>query len=216
MKKVIVVLLMISFAITNFAQQNDQKAIEILDKLSLKIDKYKSLNIEFKFYVENLKDASRNLYPGKVLYRGDRYKLELMGQIVFSDGKTNWTYLDDAEEVNIADANESDATIFNPQTLLKNYTKEYKCRWISDKFEQNRALVEIDLYPIKINDKKYSKITLRIDKTKMQLFSVRYVGKDGVSYFVEINKFIENPTIPDKDIVFSKNLFPDAEIIDMR
>lgn len=156
------------------------------------------------------------MYPGKAWYRGDRYKLDLMGQMVFSDGKTNWTYLKDAEEINITDANANDAAIFNPQSLLSNFTKDYKCRWISDKFVSNRAIVEIDLYPIKIEGKKYSKITLRIDKTKVQLYTVHYVGKDGVSYLVEIDKFLENPAIADKDIVFNTATFPGAEVIDMR
>ncbi|HOE05246.1 MAG TPA: outer membrane lipoprotein carrier protein LolA [Bacteroidales bacterium] len=215
MKNLFIMLVLVAFSAQGFSQ-SDQKAVDLLNSLSTKVNAYKSLNIEFKFYVENLKDASRTMYPGKVWYRGDRYKLDLMGQVVFSDGKTNWTYLKDAEEINITNANDADATIFNPQSLLANFTKDYKCRWISDKFVNNRAIVEIDLYPIKIEGKKYSKITLRIDKTKTQLYTVHYVGKDGVSYLVEIDKFLENPTIADKDIVFSATSFPGAEVIDMR
>ncbi len=215
MKKVFFTLLSLAIFSLGYAQ-SDQKAVDLLNSVSAKANAYKSLNIEFKFYIENLKDASRNMHPGKVWYRGDRYKMDMMGQLIFSDGKTNYTYLKDAEEINITEASSADETVFNPQSILNNFTKDYKCRWISDKFENNRALVEIDLYPVKIDDKKYSKITLRIDKTKTQIFSVHYMGKDGINYYIEIDKFIENPTIADKDIIFNAASFPGADIIDMR
>ena len=76
--------------------------------------------------------------------------------------------------------------------------------------------MEFDFFPKQIENKKYSKITIRIDKTKKQIFSVRYVGKDGVNYLIEIDKMLENPTISDSEVKFSKALYPDADIIDMR
>jgi len=196
--------------------QSDQKAIDLLNTVSTKLSSCKSLQIDFRFFVENLQDGSRNQYTGKALYRGDRYKIDLMGQEVYSDGATNWTYLKDAEEINITDASGTDETVFNPQNVLDNYAKDYKCRWISDKFENNRTLVEIDMYPVRIDDKKYSKLTLKIDKTKNQIYSIRYVGKDGVSYLIVIDKFLENQTIADKDIIFNAANYPNAEVIDMR
>ena len=57
---------------------------------------------------------------------------------------------------------------------------------------------------------------VKIDKTKKQIYSVRYVGKDGVSYLIEIYKFSENPSISDSEIKFSDSLYPEAEVIDMR
>ena len=76
--------------------------------------------------------------------------------------------------------------------------------------------MEFDFFPKQIENKKYSKITIRIDKTKKQIFSVRYVGKDGVNYLIEIDKMLENPTIADTEVKFNKASYPDAEIIDMR
>ncbi|HOY38559.1 MAG: outer membrane lipoprotein carrier protein LolA [Bacteroidales bacterium] len=215
MKNLFLTVVLIIAASSAFSQ-SDPKAIELLQTVSSKLSAYKSIQVEFRFYVESLQDGSRDQFSGKALYRGDRYRMDLMGQVVFSDGKTNWTYLKDAEEINITDASETDGTVFNPQNVLNNFSQDYKCRWISDKFENNRTLVEIDLYPVKIEGKKYSKLTLKVDKTKNQIYSIHYVGKDGVSYLVVIDKFVENPVIADKDIIFNSANFPNAEIIDMR
>lgn len=215
MKKSFLIVSLVFFYTISFTQ-NDASAITLLDEIAAKADKYNSLQVDFKMFIENLQTKKRDTYSGNANYKAGFYKLDLMGQVVYSDGKTNWTYLKDAEEVNITDNSENQASMMNPKTLLKDYKNNFKVKFIADKFEANRPLVEIDLFPKVIDNKKYSKITLKIDKTKKQIYSIRYVGKDGVSYLIEITKFIENPTIPDGQIKYSDNLYPDAEIIDMR
>lgn len=209
----IIGLLLLSFA--GFSQ-TDAAAITLLDEVSAKAEKYASLKIDFTMVVENLQTKKRDAYTGNASYKSGYYKLDIMGQIVYSDGKTNWTYLKDAEEVNIAANADNQTVMMNPQSLLKDYKNTYKVKYIADKFEANRPLVEIDLTPKVIENKKYTKITVKIDKIKKQIYSVRYVGKDGVSYLIEISKFTENPTIPDAEIKYSNSLFPGAEVIDMR
>ncbi|MDD2636784.1 MAG: outer membrane lipoprotein carrier protein LolA [Bacteroidales bacterium] len=215
MKRIITLFSFVFIVFVGFCQ-NDAAATALLDEVSAKTDRYASLKIEFNMYIENLQHAKRDEYKGSAAYKSGVYKLDIMGQIVFSNGKTNWTYLKDAEEVNITDNAENEEVMMDPQSLLKDYKTNFKVRYIADKFEKNRALVEIDLIPKTIENKKYSKITVKIDKTKKQIYSVRYIGKDGVSYLIEIFKFLENPAIPDVEIKYSKALFPDAEVIDMR
>jgi len=215
MKKIILVLSIILFYANSFSQ-NDAAATALLDEIAAKADRYTSLKVDFKMFVENLQTKKRDSYSGSAAYKAGYYKLDIMGQIVHSDGKTNWTYLKDAEEINITDNSENQADMMNSKTILKDYKNKSKIKYISDKFEANRPLVEIDMYPKVIEDKKYSKITLKVDKTKKQIYSARYVGKDGVSYLIEIQKFLENPSIPDTEIKYSNNLYPDAEVIDMR
>lgn len=213
-KFLIIGLLLLSFA--GFSQ-NDAAAIALLDQVSAKAEKYTSLKLTFNMFVENLHSGKRETHTGSASYKAGFYKLDIMGQIVFSDGTTNWTYLKDAEEINITDnAENNQNAMMNPQTLLKDYKTNFKVKFIADKFEKNRPLVEIDLIPKVIENKKYSKITVKIDKTKKQIYSVRYVGKDGVSYLIEILTYSENPVIPDTEIKYSKSLFPDAEVVDMR
>ncbi|MDL2262704.1 outer membrane lipoprotein carrier protein LolA [Bacteroidales bacterium OttesenSCG-928-I21] len=196
--------------------QNKDNAIMLLDDVNEKIDKYTSLKLEFTMFVENGQNGERFPYPGNAIYKDGNYKLDMMGQIIFSDGKTNWTYLKDIDEVNITNNSSNEEILSNPKNIFKNYKEDFKVTQISDKFEKNRPLVEIDLYPKKIEDKKYSRITLKVDKTKKQIYSIRYIGKDGISYLIELNKFIENPAIENNEINYNDNLFPDAEIVDMR
>ncbi|MBO7133864.1 MAG: outer membrane lipoprotein carrier protein LolA [Bacteroidales bacterium] len=214
--KNVITLIICAFASLTMLAQGQVPQMETLDQVAAKTEKYIGLKIDFTMYVENLHNAKRDSYKGSAIYKSGLYKMDIMGQVVYSDGKTNWTYLKDAEEINITNNSENEAFMTNPQAILKDYKSKFKVNYISDKFEKNRALMEFDFFPKQIDNKKYSKITIRIDKTKKQIFSVRYVGKDGVNYLVEIDKMLENPTIQDSEVKFNKTLYPDAEIIDMR
>lgn len=215
MKRNFLIICLLAFSYTGFSQ-NDAAATTLLDEVSAKAENYTSLKIDFTMFVENLHNSKRETHTGSACYKSGFYKLDIMGQVVYSDGTTNWTYLKDAEEVNITKNGDNQNIMMNPQGLLKDYKSNFKVKYIADKFENNRPLVEIDLIPKVIENKKYSKITVKIDKTKKQIFSARYVGKDGVSYLIEITKFTENPAISDSEIKFSNSLYPGAEVIDMR
>ena len=215
MKRVILLIIASIASLMMFAQGSVPQ-MEILDQVAAKTEKYVGLKIDFTVYVENLHNAKRDSYKGNAIYKQGLYKMDIMGQVVYSDGKTNWTYLKDADEINITNNSDNEAFMTNPQAILKDYKSKFKVNFISDKFEKNRALLEFDFYPKQIENKKYSKITIRIDKTKKQIFSVRYVGKDGVNYLVEIDKMLENPTITDAEVKFNIASYPNAELIDMR
>lgn len=214
--KIFLAIVFIAFSFTAFSQ-NDDKAIRVLDQLSEKIDSYKTLHIQFNVIVENTQEGSTDTMHGILYYKDDKYRLEFVDQIVFSHGNTTYSYLKDVEEINITESEElEEPDIFDPKSLLKNYKSNYKCRFISDRFVRNRPLVEIDLIPIDIEDKSYSRISLLIDKSKIELFSVLYLGKDGTGFLVEFLSFKINTEIPDSLVIFNENDYPNADIIDMR
>lgn len=216
MKKIGAIILLMFFALLAFSQSDD-KSIEILDKLSTKLENYNGLHLEFNLIVDNTQEGVLDTIPGDILYSNGKYRFEMLDQLVFSDGGTSWTYLKEVEEINITEATGGEEVNYlNPKLFLRNYKEDYKCRFISDKFVKNRPLVEIDLYPVSVDDKDFSRITLFVDKAKLQIYSVVYIAKNGVNYKIDFLRFIENPNIDIKDITFNENDYPDAEIIDMR
>lgn len=214
-KKIIILLSVVIYGTFTYAQNNTE-TISLLDQVVSKIEKTSSLQIDFSFASDNKQNNKRENHAGSALYKSGLYKMDLMGQVMYSDGQTNWTYLKDAEEVNITDNDSKNEIMLNPKTILKNYKNDFRVKQVSDKFENNRALVTIDLYPKQIENKKYSRLTLKIDKTAKQIYSINYIGKDGISFTITITKYIENAQIKDSDIKYSDSLYPEAEIIDMR
>lgn len=199
-----------------FAQESDDKALDILSKLAGKSDAYSEFYTEFTFRVESKKDSNTNSFGGEMWYKDGDYRLDINETVVYSDGETNWTYLKDIEEVNITENMEDESSLIDPHYLLNNYETAFKCRFISDKFEHNRPLYEIDMYPVDIESATYSRLKLFIDKAKNELFAFVYMGKDGTDYRITMKKTDISSAIPDSVIHFSKDAYPNAEIIDMR
>ena len=197
------------FAMTTFAQ-NDKKATAILDEVTAKTKLYKTIKIEFTYAMDNVKEKIHDKFKGSLLSKGDKYKLTAAGQDVISDGKTMWTYLKEAKEVQINNAGDDDES-FTPTKLLSGYSKDYKSKFISEK--GNDQIIE--LYPLK-KGKTFTKVQLTIDKNKKQVSKFVIYDRNGSTFSYIVDKFVADQAIADNVFTFNKADHPGVEINDMR
>ncbi len=209
MKKLLIIAALIVFTISGFAQ-NDKKATAILDDVSAKTKLYKTIKIEFTYAMDNAKEKIHDKFKGTLLSKGDKYKLTAAGQDVISDGKTMWTYLKDANEVQINNAGEDDDS-FTPTKLLSGYGKDYKSKFI----EEKGNLQIIELYPLK-KGKTFTKVQLSIDKSKKQISKFIIYDRSGSTFSYIVDKFVADQPIADNVFSFNKAEHPGVEINDMR
>lgn len=209
MKQLILSILITTSSLFGFTQ-SDKKAVQILDDVSAKTKAYKTIKIEFTYAMDNAKQKIHDKFNGSLTSKGDKYKLSAAGQDVFCDGKTVWTYLKDAKEVQINDiGNDDDA--FTPTKMLTNYTKDYKSKFIEEKGNEQ----VIELYPLK-KGKSMIKVRLSIDKTKKQITKFVMYDKNGSTFSYIVNKFVTDQAISDNIFIFNKSDHPGVEINDMR
>jgi len=209
MKKLLIITTLIVLSISGFAQ-NDKKASAILDDVSAKTKLYKTIKIEFTYAMDNAKEKIHDKFKGTLLSKGDKYKLTAAGQDVISDGKTMWTYLKDANEVQINNAGEDDDS-FTPTKLLSGYGKDYKSKFIEEK--GNNQVIE--LYPLK-KGKTFTKVQLTIDKSKSQISKFIIYDRSGSTFSYIVDKFLTDQAIADNVFTFNKADHPGVEINDMR
>lgn len=195
------------------AQIDDTKAKEILNKVSIKIKSYTCYKIDFTYKMENAQKKINEVKTGSVIIKGNKYYLDITGQIVICDGKTTWAYIKDANEVNIDNVRTDDDAI-NPTKLMDTYNKNYKCKLIKKTSENGKYVQIINLTPIK--GKKYFKVRLTIDKAQQQIISSIVYDKDGTTYTYLVTKFTSNIQVTDANFIFNKTNYPDVEINDMR
>lgn len=193
---------------------NRQKAKEILDKVSAKVKAFETVTAAFTFKLENLQEEISDKHKGLLKLKGDKYYLELMGAKTYCDAKTKWTHLLELDEVNVTDPKNEEESL-NPAEIFTMYETGFKYTLIREKFENNRALYIIDLYPEDLN-KQYSRIRFKIDKTKNEIYSVEYKGKDGNNYIITIHELIPNKPMPDNTFVFDEKACPACDVVDMR
>ena len=190
----------------------DTRAKIILDELSKKTKSYSSIKAEFIFTIENKNKKEAEAQNGVIQVKGNKYKLEIKGQEVISDNKTVWTYLKDANEVQINNVDSNSTDALNPSTIFTLYEKGYKY-----KFDKEEGSIQIiNLYPLNPDKKKFHTVKLTIEKTKKQIVNVKMLMKDGSIYTYNIKTFSPNVEIQDATFSFDAKSHPGVEVVDLR
>ena len=73
-------------------EKGDKKSSEILDRLTVKTEAYKSMKAEFSYKMKNTEADIDETTNGIFLLKVNKYSLMIAEQEVISDGETIWTY----------------------------------------------------------------------------------------------------------------------------
>ena len=195
----------------------DAKAKAILDELSKKTKTFTTVKAEFEIITTGADGKQKDKTTGTMWHKGNKYKLEIKGQTIFCDGKTQWTYIKDDNEVQINDAPDpaKDDKI-SPSNIFTIWEKNFK--YFFDKEEvQNGATVQIvKLIPLEPGKKPYHTVKLFIDKVKNQIISVKVMNKDGNVTTINVKSFTPNADMPDATFTFNKKDYPGVTETDLR
>lgn len=221
MKKITVIIIFLSvFVSYSYAQvelSKDPEAKKILDAVSEKTKSYKSLRIKFNYSIENKQTEEFNTFKGYAFLSGEKYKVIIPANEIFSDGKTVWSYMKDAEEITITEPGPDDESIFNPAKLFTIYKTGYKYLLIGQEKIDNINYHVIDLFPELDEDSPYSKIRLKINSVKNHFYSIETHNKNGIINTIYIVEYKTDVKITEKLFTFDKSRYPEnIEIVDLR
>lgn len=220
MKKILAILFLsqFSYLTSSFAQKEtvDEKAKAILDELSKKTKAYTSIKAEFSYTLDNPQEKINETQKGMLTLKGNKYKLSIAGQEIVCDGKTLWTYMKDAGEVQIDNAPDpsKEENGISPTNIFTVYEKGFKYKFEKEENMNGKIIQVINLYPIKANEKPYHTVKLFIDKNAKEITSVVVHNKDGNKITYNLTKFETNLTINETDFVFDTSKAKD--VIDLR
>ena len=205
-------------AMSSIAQQGE-KAEKILDKLAQKNKSYETIQADFDVKYKNLQGGQETTHSGgRIVMKGDKYKLKLNKSTIYYDGKTQWNHLREVNEVNISEPvqdKEEQDIINHPNKLFELYKKDFKYKYLEKTAKNNQNYHKIDLFPKNL-EKDYSRIRLMVEAGNTQIHSAKIFGKDGSRYTIIIKNMEVNEEIPESTFVFNKDEHPDVEVIDMR
>ncbi len=213
MKKSHTLLIALTILFSTAFSQN-KKAEEILNDIKEKTESYRSIKIEFTYDMRNDKAGIDETQQGVILVKGDKYRLEIAGQVVINDGETIWTYIREANEVQINSVDEEDESIITPTTLLSSYTDDYKPKYDKETVWMGHEVHVIELKPLE--DKSYKYIKLKTDKEKDRLLQISIYDKNNNLFEYSVREFKPNVLFNPNDFKFNPEDYPDVEVIDMR
>ena len=213
MKKLFSGAILTVLSLTAFSQY-DPKALEILDAMSKKYKAYTSFEANLSCNLINETEKVNDEFKGKIVVKGDKFKLVLPEQEVINNGTTTWTYLPEAKEVNI-DNFEPGSDDINPAKIYEIYKKNFKYLYLNDEMDGGEMCEVIDLVPEK-KDAQFFKIKMKISKKDKNIKSWTMFDKSGNKFKYSISKFTPNIKVDDTLFTWDSKKYPGVEEIDLR
>ena len=199
---------------TQAATAQDAKAKSILEAASKKMNSLKTLKATFALKLLGTGGKVRDTKKGTFLMKGPKYHISLMGQEIICDGKTVWTYMKDANEVQVSNYNAADQAITPTKLFTNFYDKEYNYRYIGPRKVAGKACSIIEMTPVN-KSKQFTKVELAIDNNNT-IAGGNIFEKNGNQYQYEVSGFTANPALADSEFTFNAKAHPGVEVVDLR
>lgn len=209
LKSTISILLIITLSISLSAQN----AEKVLEDLSTKTNSFNNIKATFTYKMSNQEAGIDEVTNGTLMVSGEKYRLNIAGQEIISNGSTLWTYIPDSDEVQINDVSEDGG--FSPSELLSSYNEEYEAKMQEDINKEGVICYQLKLKPKK-EDSNFDYVILNINKELLQLVDFIIYDFEGNIFSYEIKQFLTNSEISEDYFSFDTTKYPNIEVIDMR
>ena len=181
--------------------QTDAKAAEVLDKV-----------------LEDLSDNGiradfEGSETGFLLLKGEKFYLNNGNVQSWYDGKTQWSYVADTEEVNISHPTLEELQGINPYLILMRYKTDFNYTYKGSQTRNGVKGHEIVLTPK--HSEQSEVIRVFISKTYHPLGMKMEQNGQTLSE-INVTSYKTDQKLEDGMFRFNKSLFPNAEIIDLR
>ncbi len=208
-------LLLTGFFTFSQSEQTDKKAEDILHGVSAKYKSYKSVKATFVINIENPKEKTSDVQKGTIYLKGTKYKLEIAGQDIISDGKTRWTYVKDANEVQI-DNVKTDENSITPANIFTMYEKGWLFKFNGEQIEKGMIYQLVELTPVDPKKKNIFKVKLTINKNDKFVTTAKILNKNGSIQTISVDKFSPDSINDESLFSYSASKYLGAEVVDLR
>jgi outer membrane lipoprotein carrier protein len=208
MKKLLFLIALLSYMALP-AQNHNEKATAALRDLASSLKNTKQIRIEFTFKLDNKEARIHEEKKGTMWLSGNKYKIMLDGQIIVNDGKVIYTYLPQANEVQISEP-DAEGQNLSPLSIISNYENKYRIKYIKER----KGVMVVDLLPLE--GSRFYKIRLELQSADNQLKSVALFEREGNTFTYLVDRF-ESPRSVDPSLfTFNKSDYPGVEVVDLR
>ena len=198
MKRIGIMFVAAMLCATSFAQS----AKTVLDKAAATITAQTGVKANFKM------TAVSGTTSGTIAIKGKKFYATTPQAKVWFDGKTQWTYIKDNDEVNVSTPTEAQLQAINPYNFINLYKRGYA-------YTMNTAGSEYVVHLIaNSTDRKIKELFISVNKKSYQPTQVKMLqGKKWTTFDITN---IKKESIADSQFRFNSKDFPKAEIIDLR
>ena len=182
--------------------QTDAKAAEVLDKALTQLAGNSGIRADF--------DGTEK---GFLLLKGEMFYLNNGNIESWYDGQTQWSYVADTEEVNISHPTPEELQGINPYHILMNYQKDFDYTYKGSHMRNGVKGHEIVLTPKHSNNRELIRIFISQDHRPLAM----KMEQNGQAISeINVTNYQTDLKLTKERFSFDRNLYPNAEIIDLR
>ena len=185
-----------------------QDAASIMDNASAAFKKHKSVVSNYTLtYTEGGKNRTST---GGIVIQGNKYVNKIGGTMIWFNGKTMWTLVEENEEVNVSEPDKDELSTNNPYYFIQTYKQDFNPSLVSN---------ANNIYTVKLTPKKHNEdlqyVILTLAKGNYQPKSIQLVmAKSRMS--IVLNTFKKKKKYKSSSFNFNSKSYPGYEVVDLR
>lgn len=200
-KKQAIIWMLILLPFCLFAQ-TDARAAKVLDKVLANMSESSGIQIHFK--------GTEN---GVLLLKGERFHFNNGNIYSWYDGKTQWSYVTDTEEVNISNPTPEELQAINPYLILMRYKTDYNYTYQGNQTRNGLKGHEIILMPKQSGNQEVIRVFV---STTNQPLGMKIERNGKAISEIHVTAYQTDQNFTEETFRFNKAQYPHAEVIDLR
>lgn len=175
--------------------------------------KNNSIQTNFGLVVKDANSSKPSVMGGTFLMKGNQFTFSTKEMQVYFDGKTQWAFMPDINEVFITSPTEKELAETNPLALLQAYSTKSTAQYIKNNAVKDAYTIELTPRD-KTSDIK--KIQVVVNKKSYFPQTIQLADKKGMISTLALTKFQKGVKTDEKTFTFNSSVYKDIEINDLR
>jgi len=199
MKKIVFVIMLVMTAMMGYGQT----ARQVLDKAAKVVSNRQGITASFSISSVGIGTTS-----GTISVKGKKFHATTPVATIWFDGKTQWTYMKNNNEVNVSNPSEAELQAINPYNFINLYKSGFTT-------SMTTAAQKYQIHLVATNKKRnLQEMYITINKSNYVPTQVKMKQRNGWTT-INISNF-KSTKLSDELFRFKTTDYPHAEIIDLR
>lgn len=191
---------------------NAQNATKIIDSF-ISQAKTNAIRTDFTLTVKEKNAKQGQTVKGNFTMKANRFIMNINEMTVYFNGKTQWTYSPENEEVTITEPTAEELAETNPIAVLYSYRATCDIKFAAN--NTNSANYVIEMTP-KTKKSDLQKMTVTIAKKSGNLLSITQVEKNGNTLALTLTYYQSKISIADSAFTFDVKKYRGVTVNDLR
>ena len=211
-KRTLIAFAVILFTLQGISAQNNVQAEKKITDL-LAEARTSAIKTNFKLIISDKKDPQSMVSSGVFTLKGNKFVLEMDAMKAWYDGKTQWAYVSQSNEVSITEPTVKELSETNPMAILSGFKSKCVIRFSTRvKSSQNYC---IEMIP-RTKNNEIIKIDVQINKNNGNLVSIKLTNKNGSASLLTLSNFQKGIHVSDNIFTFNAGRFKGISVNDLR